>query len=448
MLAFAAVAIAIGIVLTVDRPTSLGPVLPAQNQDAETRLYLLGYFVILPLAIFAGTRLADRIAAGPNRGGLGLLSGILAVALGGLILGVRVSTRLPWGDGVGVLLGAALIWSAIAAALLARAARPTPWPALLRHSGAAEAGGSSPLSSPSGSFSRSPRWTRSTRSRWRSARRRCSMVVWLSERVTLPRPKRRWGIAADLAVIAVVVLAVIDLVVFRSAPTSAARSRTGSSTSTRTSSWVPPPRCWEATRCWSTPPPSTGSAASTSSRAGSDRPDRIRHLRLPHGVDRRVPVRGRLRDPADGGRPAWLWPVRWRRGDHPDLQPELRDRRHPAVGADPVRDADGADPRRGGRARRPKLAPAAWGASLAIVALASIWALEALAYTLAVLAAVAASGCAFLATRRRRNGWSAAGCPGPRRLRRRRTCSSLSRPSPSPGTCPTGGSTSPTCGAS
>ena len=70
VLALAGVAIAIGIVLIVDRPTSLGPVLPAQNQDAETRLFLLAYFVILPLSIFAGPRLADRIAAGPNRDGL------------------------------------------------------------------------------------------------------------------------------------------------------------------------------------------------------------------------------------------------------------------------------------------------------------------------------------------------------------------------------------------
>ena len=80
-LAFAAIAIVIGVVLIVDRPTALGPVLPAQNQDAETLLYLLSFLVILPLAILGGARLADRIAAGPNAAGLSLLSGVLALTL-------------------------------------------------------------------------------------------------------------------------------------------------------------------------------------------------------------------------------------------------------------------------------------------------------------------------------------------------------------------------------
>jgi hypothetical protein len=216
MLALAAVAIAIGIVLTVDRPTSLGPVLPAQNQDAETRLYLLGYFVILPLAIVAGARLADRIASGPNRAGLGLLTGILAVTLSGLILAVRVSAKLPWGDGVGVLLGAALIWSVIAAVLLLRAARPEPWPALLRHTDAAGAVWTLTAILAFGILLAVT--TPGSIDPFALAVGAAAVVgfVWLSERVALPRPKRRWGIAVDLAVITVVVLAVIDLVVFRS----------------------------------------------------------------------------------------------------------------------------------------------------------------------------------------------------------------------------------------
>src|SRR5947209_12816216 len=37
-----------------------------QNQRAKTALYLVGFFVILPLTLIAVPRLADEIARGPN----------------------------------------------------------------------------------------------------------------------------------------------------------------------------------------------------------------------------------------------------------------------------------------------------------------------------------------------------------------------------------------------
>ena len=41
-----------------------------QNQSAKSLLYLAAYFVILPVALVAVPRLADAVAATPNRAGL------------------------------------------------------------------------------------------------------------------------------------------------------------------------------------------------------------------------------------------------------------------------------------------------------------------------------------------------------------------------------------------
>jgi len=131
-LAMAAFLATMGVVLLVDHPVSL-PCFPAeQNQDSETLLYLSAFLVLLPLALFIGPRLADRIASGPNRPGLGALTGLLAAAMALAIVASRVANLLFGTDAVGATLGATALWWAGAVAAIWRAAQPRAWRALLR----------------------------------------------------------------------------------------------------------------------------------------------------------------------------------------------------------------------------------------------------------------------------------------------------------------------------
>ncbi len=108
-----------------------------QNQSAKSFLYVAAYLVILPVALVTVPRLADAVAATPNRAGLAALAGGLVASLAALLIAVRLSARLPWGDGLVVVLVAVVVWLAAAAAVLARAAGGRPWPALLRRDSAA-----------------------------------------------------------------------------------------------------------------------------------------------------------------------------------------------------------------------------------------------------------------------------------------------------------------------
>ena len=97
LIALAGFAALMGATLLLDHPTPIGPPFPAQNQDAETLLYLLAFLLVLPLALIIGTRTADRIAAGANAAGLSALVGLLAVGFAGAILLVKLSSILPRG---------------------------------------------------------------------------------------------------------------------------------------------------------------------------------------------------------------------------------------------------------------------------------------------------------------------------------------------------------------
>ena len=137
VLAFAGFLALLGLVLLIDHPTPLGIVLGVrfqENQDAETLLFVAAFVVIFPLASWIGPRLADRIAFGPNAGGLNVLTSLLAIALLLAIIAVKLSSRLPWGDGVGCVFAASLIWFAGAGAALSRATQPRVWEGLLRRS--------------------------------------------------------------------------------------------------------------------------------------------------------------------------------------------------------------------------------------------------------------------------------------------------------------------------
>jgi hypothetical protein len=141
--AVAAFMIAMSLVLLVVHPGGIGvPVLSSvvnqQSQDAKTALYVLGFAVILPLALYAVPKLVARIGSGPNRDGLGALAGSAAGLLATTIIAIRLSANLPWGDGLGTVLAGALVYCAVAGAALARSAQPRAWAPLTRAQGHTE----------------------------------------------------------------------------------------------------------------------------------------------------------------------------------------------------------------------------------------------------------------------------------------------------------------------
>ena len=136
-LALAAFLALMAIVVLLAHPqlAGLGPspgLVNKQNQTGKSLLYLVTFAVILPTAVILVPRLADAIAAGPNGAALGTLSALIVSSLALLLIAIRLSHRLPWGDGLKVILVGALIWSAVAGATLARSAAGGPWPALVR----------------------------------------------------------------------------------------------------------------------------------------------------------------------------------------------------------------------------------------------------------------------------------------------------------------------------
>ncbi len=94
-----------------------------QRQIVKTDAYLISFLVLLPLALLLGPRLADTIACGPNREGLGAFAAVACGSLAAILIVVRLSGDLPWGSGVeGVLVGV-LAWSVLIAPLVWRLAR-------------------------------------------------------------------------------------------------------------------------------------------------------------------------------------------------------------------------------------------------------------------------------------------------------------------------------------
>src|SRR4051794_2114330 len=218
VLALGAAAVAIAFALIVHRPSplpepfpSLG--IPSQNQDAETLAFVLTFAVALPGAVLGGPRLARSIAAGAGRGALGVVAAGLGVALAALPLVLRAAGALGLPDGVRALLVLAALWWLLAGAVLIRATRPRPWPALERLA---------PL--------RGPAWIAVgalavgdvlavTQVHSLSAVGVAVGLLLAGAAVLAARrrwrPPGRWGPVADGVILVVVLLAVPDLVIVR-----------------------------------------------------------------------------------------------------------------------------------------------------------------------------------------------------------------------------------------
>lgn len=187
-----------------------------QKQNVETALYIIAFGLILPAALIVVPRLADAIAARVDGGAL---SGVAAVVAGTLAASIMVARALP-GAGVAEAGGAVAIWTLATVAVLARATRSPPWGPLLfvaRWGGPAWVGAGSLVLGSLLAFA-------SLRSISPLALA-IGLVTVLGSLAAyarrgdagLPRLPRRWGVAVDVGFVALVLLAVPDLVIF-SAP--------------------------------------------------------------------------------------------------------------------------------------------------------------------------------------------------------------------------------------
>ena len=212
-LAVACFAVAVGCVELIVNPEPLPPPFDlGQNQTIETGLYLMGFALILPLALIVVPRLADTIAAGHSGGALSSLAALLVATLAASVLVARL---LPGGGGA-ELLGTVAIWSVGAVALLARAWQPRPFtrpshaaslaPVLWALAGVLvlvallaffSVRSISPLPLALGAVAAT-----------------AVLIVYLRAGASGRAREPRWGGAIDAGIVALVVLAVTDLVVF------------------------------------------------------------------------------------------------------------------------------------------------------------------------------------------------------------------------------------------
>ncbi len=185
-----------------------------QDQTAKTVVYVAAFAAVLPLAVLAVPRLADAIATRPNGPALPALTAVLAAAFAAAVLATKLSAHLPWGDGLGVLLGAVAVWWAVAAAALALAARRRAWLPLLRIAGwtyvAALVAGVLVLATllsttKLGSVTLAPLALGALVA---------AGLLLAYRRGVVARPSRPWRIAIDVAIVVLLLLAIPDLVIF------------------------------------------------------------------------------------------------------------------------------------------------------------------------------------------------------------------------------------------
>ena len=185
-----------------------------QRQSVKTDVYLISFLVILPLALLAGPRIADTIAAGPSSRALPSFAAGLATLLAAALIVVHSSGGLPWGAGVKGLLVGVLVWAALAGAALWRVLRGGRWGALERLQGTwpAPAAIAAVLAfvvllclTSSASLGAVPLLIGAAAA---------AIVLVAYRRLRLPR-LGRWGWVIDALVIGVLLLAVPDVVVFK-----------------------------------------------------------------------------------------------------------------------------------------------------------------------------------------------------------------------------------------
>lgn len=196
------------VVPPVDLPA---PLLP-HHQTAETLLYGLAFGLVLPLTVWLAPRQVDRVATGSNPGVVGPLAALTVTLAAAVLIVVRLT--VPDGD---------RLWAGSALALAAFAALAWLWwraggrewavAGALHGKGFALGvlAGVSCLGAVAGFGYPShidPLW-------FLGGLAIAALGTLAYLRVKLPGLARRWGIAADLGIFVLIVLAIPDMVVFQ-----------------------------------------------------------------------------------------------------------------------------------------------------------------------------------------------------------------------------------------
>ncbi|MGB0120796.1 MAG: hypothetical protein WBP55_07590 [Solirubrobacterales bacterium] len=118
-------------VVLLANPTVVAGGLAEHKQNAETLVYLLSFFGILPFWLWFGPRIADRIQSGPNGAAFPALVASLATLLFLLVAGTRLLEATTSRGGLGTLLAGSILWAVLAGVLLLRASQRSASPAIL-----------------------------------------------------------------------------------------------------------------------------------------------------------------------------------------------------------------------------------------------------------------------------------------------------------------------------
>ena len=215
LVAFAALGLIMAVVMVLVRPEPIPGIDASQRQSAETALYAVALLVVAPLSLAAGPALAGAVArrAGPDV--LGCLAAVLTALLGAAVVGVRLLDVAGAGGGMRTLAIALCGWSGLAAVLVGLAAtgRPVPGIGLVARNQPlvwAAAMGAVALAAVTATRAGSLDLVVLGVGLALSA-----VVLAAPRRLRPPVLRGRAGTALDVALVAVIALAVVDLVIVR-----------------------------------------------------------------------------------------------------------------------------------------------------------------------------------------------------------------------------------------
>ena len=215
MVAFAGLGLVMAVVMVLVHPEPIPGIDASQRQSAETALYALAMVVVAPVSLVAGPWLAEAVARRAGTDVLGSLTGLLTALLAATVVGVRLLDVAGAGGGMRTLAIAMCAWGGLAVALMGCAWTGRRIPGL-------------------GAAARHQRWV------WGVAIAAVALAAVTATRagsldlpvlflgvavsaVVLAAPRRlrppalrgRPGAVLDAALVALIALAVVDLVIVR-----------------------------------------------------------------------------------------------------------------------------------------------------------------------------------------------------------------------------------------
>lgn len=213
-LVLAGVGLLMAAVMLVADPEPVAGGFASTRQGAETALYLAAFGIALPVGLYAGPKLTRWITEGPNAEAMSGLAALLACGLAAVVVLLRLSDVFAWGGGFGALLAGVTVWWIAAAAIIVRAARTRPWPALLRVVRSAQRIWAAAALLGLGAVLTVAHFPSVSPVPLVAGALGVAVVLYLfASGRSLPWTGRRWRIAADALMAGVLLLAIPDLVI-------------------------------------------------------------------------------------------------------------------------------------------------------------------------------------------------------------------------------------------